>query len=122
MASGVVGAGSKGQHDRPRGNENMDKTPIEHALIAVAVQVAFGLLLGDWIAGAALACTWFIAREHTQAEYRWIAKFGGGKRANLTVMGWADKRVWNLSSVLDFAAPVAACIAVYVLSRLYLTI
>jgi hypothetical protein len=91
----------------------MDKTPIEHALIAVAVQVALGLWIGDWIAGAALACTWFIAREHTQAEYRWIAKFGGGLRSSLRAMDWIDKRVWNIGSVLDFAAPIAACVAVY---------
>lgn len=97
----------------------MDKTPIEHALIAVAVQVASGLWLDDWVAGAVLACVWFIAREHTQAEYRWIAKFGGGKRANLPVMGWADKRVWNLGSVLDFAVPVAACGVAYVLVHWY---
>jgi hypothetical protein len=103
-------------------NSKMDKTPINHALIAVAVQVASGLWFGDWIAGAALACTWFVAREHTQAEYRWIAKFGGGKRANLTAMGWADKRIWDIGSVLDFAVPVIACLVVYFLSPLYLTI
>jgi hypothetical protein len=91
----------------------MDKTPIEHALIAVAVQVAFGFWLGDWIAGAALACTWFVAREHTQAEYRWIAKFGGGLRSSLRARDWIDKRVWDIGSVLDFAAPIAACVAVY---------
>jgi len=100
----------------------MDKTPIEHALIAVAVQVAFGLWLGDWIAGAALACTWYIAREHTQAEYRYISRYGGGKRARLTALGWADKRIWNIGSVLDFAVPVATCLCVYFLSRLYLKI
>ena len=96
----------------------MDKTPIEHALIAVVVQVAFGMWLGDWIAGAALACTWFVAREHTQAEYRWIAKFGGGLRSSLRAMGWIDKRVWDIGSVLDFAAPIAACVAVYFLRKL----
>jgi len=86
----------------------MDRTSIEHGLIAIAVQVVFGLWIGDWIAGAALACTWFIAREHTQAEYRWITKFGGGKRANLTVMGWADNRVWDTHSWFwNLALPVA---------------
>ena len=99
-----------------------DKTYLHHALISVAAQVAFGFWLGDWITGAALACTWFVAREHTQAEYRWITKFGGGKRASLTAMGWSDKRIWNIGSVLDFAAPVAACLCVYFLSRLYLKI
>lgn len=91
----------------------MDKTPIEHAVIAIAVQIAFGFWLGDWVAGAAIACTWFIAREHTQAEYRYIARFGGGLRSSLRAMDWMDKRVWSMGSVLDFAAPIISCMGIY---------
>ncbi len=62
----------------------MDWTPLIHALIAIAAQLLVGLLTGNWWLGGALACTWWIAREHTQAEYRWIEKYGQGKRANMS--------------------------------------
>ncbi|EIC1765420.1 TPA: hypothetical protein KEY08_004917, partial [Escherichia coli] len=54
----------------------MDITSILHALCAVAVQVLAGLFTGNWAYGAIAGCTFFIAREHTQAEYRWIEMFG----------------------------------------------
>src|SRR5690606_22983718 len=52
---------------------HMDWTPFLHAAIAVACQAAVGLASRNWWLGAVLACTWWLAREHTQAEYRWIA-------------------------------------------------
>ena len=61
----------------------MDITSILHALCAVAVQVLAGLFTGNWAYGAIAGCTFFIAREHTQAEYRWIEMFGHGKRINM---------------------------------------
>ncbi|HCT1913017.1 TPA: hypothetical protein OTQ19_005174, partial [Escherichia coli] len=56
----------------------MDITPILHAICAVAVQGLAGLFTGNWAYGAIAGCTFFIAREHTQAEYRWIEMFGHG--------------------------------------------
>ncbi|BDS43454.1 hypothetical protein MY017_50930 (plasmid) [Escherichia coli] len=54
----------------------MDITPILHAICAVAVQGLAGCITGDWAYGAAIAgCTFFVAREYTQAEYRWIEMF-----------------------------------------------
>ena len=61
----------------------MDITPFLHALCAVAAQVLVGLFTGNWAYGAIAGCTFFIAREHTQAEYRWIEMFGHGKRMNM---------------------------------------
>lgn len=90
-----------------------DKTPFIHAAVAVAVQVAVGLALGDWISGGVAACVWWLAREHTQAEYRWIEKFGKGLRANMPQWGGFDYRVWNTASALDFVAPVIACAGIY---------
>lgn len=87
----------------------MDKTPLIHAAIAVAAQVLVGLLTGNWWLGGALACLWWIAREHTQAEYRWIEEFGHGLRANMPQWGGFDPRIWNVGSVLDWLAPVIAC-------------
>lgn len=91
----------------------MDFTPLIHALIAVAAQLAVGKVTGNWWLGAVLACTWWIAREHTQAEYRWIEEFGHGLRADMPQWGGFDLRVWNAASVLDWLVPVLCCCLVY---------
>ena len=92
---------------------SIDGTPVSHALIAVAIQVLVGFLTGNWWLGAALACCWWTAREHTQAEYRWIEKYGQGKRANMPEWAGFDYKVWNVSSLLDFVSPVIACTVTY---------
>lgn len=90
-----------------------DKTPLIHAAVSVAIQIAVGFASGDWLSGGIAACIWFIAREHTQAEYRWIEKFGNGLRANMPQWGGFDYRVWNAASALDFIAPIIACAGIY---------
>lgn len=95
-----------------------DLSPLLHTMVAVSLQVAFGLIAGNWVAGGAIGCTWFIAREHTQAKYRWIAQFGEGKRANMPWWGGFDWRVWNLPSLLDWLIPVLACSVVYFVSTI----
>lgn len=91
----------------------MDWTPFLHAAIAVACQVVVGMAFGNWWLGAALACAWWVAREHTQAEYRWIAQFGKGLRAGMPWWGGFDPRAWTLASMLDLGVPVAACAALW---------
>ncbi|MNR58175.1 hypothetical protein D3C85_1791080 [compost metagenome] len=71
-----------------------------------------GLVTGNWWIGAALACTWWLAREHTQAEYRWIEQFGQGLRAHMPWWGGFDPRAWTMGSALDLAAPIAVCAAI----------
>lgn len=61
----------------------MDRTPMIHAAIAATLQILLGLLLGNWWLGGLLACAWWTAREHTQAEYRWIESYGGGLRVRM---------------------------------------
>ena len=95
-----------------------DISPLVHAAIAVTLQCAIGFLSGLWATGGAIGCMWFIAREHTQAEYRWIAQFGEGKRANMPWWGGFDWRAWNMTSLLDWLVPVLACTVVYFVSRL----
>ncbi|HCT7884770.1 TPA: hypothetical protein OT846_002434 [Escherichia coli] len=94
-------------------NIDVDITPILHALCAVVAQVLVGLFTGNWAYGAIAGCTFFIAREHTQAEYRWIEKFGKGKRINMPWWGGFDPRVWDVGSLFDFVAPVTVCFCVY---------
>ncbi len=81
----------------------MDITPFLHALCAVAAQVLVGLFTGNWAYGAIAGCTFFIAREHTQAEYR------------LPWWGGFDPRAWDVASLMDFAVPVVACLLVWLL-------
>lgn len=96
----------------------LDISPLLHAVIAVVIQMTSGFLLGEWVAGGAIGCMWFIAREHTQAEYRWIAQFGAGKRANMPWWGGLSWRAWNLPSLLDWLVPVLACAVVYFVATL----
>lgn len=95
-----------------------DLSLLIHAAVAITVQLAFGWLSGMWAAGGAIGCIWFIAREHTQAEYRWIAQFGAGKRSNMPWWGGFDWRAWNLPSLLDWLLPVLTCCAVYYVSTI----
>lgn len=91
-----------------------DYSPLFHAVIAVAMQCAFGISVGEWAAGGMIGCMWFIAREHTQAEYRWIAQFGGGKRANMPWWGGFDPRAWDTASLVDWLVPVISCTVIYI--------
>lgn len=81
-----------------------------HILIAVCLQAMFGLIGGRWWLGAFAASMFFIGREITQAEYRWIAVFGHGRRANMPWWGCFDPAVWNLKSVGDILLPVIATV------------
>lgn len=90
-----------------------DYTPLIHAAIAVATQLIVWVVFANPWLGALLACTWWIAREHTQAEYRWISRFAQGKRSNMPQWGGFDLRVWDMASVLDFAVPIVLCSITY---------
>lgn len=77
-----------------------------HVIYAVALQVAIGLFTGNWWIGAFIASGYFVGREISQAEYRYIEHYGDGLRAN---MGWFDRfdpRVWNVKSVSDWLFPL----------------
>ena len=86
---------------------------IEHLVPTLFVQLAVALLLRSAPAGAAAACAWAVAREITQAEYRWIEQFGGGLRANMPWWGGLDGRVWQKSDPwLDWIVPSLVAIAI----------
>ena len=42
-----------------------DYTPLIHAAIAVATQLIVWMVFANPWLGAMLACTWWVAREHT---------------------------------------------------------
>jgi hypothetical protein len=85
----------------------------EHLLISLAVQAAIGLTTGNWWVGAALMSGVLMGREHAQAEYKWIERYGGGRRANLPWWGWADPRVWDVHSWFwNLSLPIAAVLLI----------
>ena len=93
---------------------------IGHILLALLIQLIVALPCRSLAAGAAAACTWSIAREITQAEYRWIEHYGHGLRANMPWWGGLDQRVWqNPDPWLDWVIPslVALLIAFIATTR-----
>ena len=90
---------------------------IGHVLLAVGIQLAVRTLLRSWWAGAAAAVAWALAREITQAEYRWIEAFGGGLRANMPWWGGLDPAVWQkFDPWLDWIVPSAVVCAIALLA------
>lgn len=88
-----------------------------HAAIAIGIQAVIGFPTRNWWLGAAVAISFFAGREITQAEYRWIAAFGSGQRANMPWWGGLDPAAWTTKSVFDLALPVLATILVAVAIR-----
>lgn len=86
---------------------------MSHILITLAAQVAVGLVSRRWLAGGVLMIAFYVGREFTQAEYRWIAAYGAGERANMPLLAGFDPRVWNAKSLSDFLLPLVAVLSVY---------
>ena len=83
-----------------------------HALVAIAIQAFTGLLFHNWWVGGVFAVGIFMGREHAQAEYRWIERYGFGRRVNMPWYGGFDPNVWNLKSLADFVLPALAVAAI----------
>lgn len=47
----------------------MNKSNVEHLIVALIIQAIVALVCGNWWAGAALAAGIYIGREHAQREY-----------------------------------------------------
>lgn len=77
-----------------------------HAVIALVAQFLIGKLTGNWWVVAVLFSGFYLGREHAQAEYRWIERFGQGLRKNLPWYGALDPKVWNLHSITDWVLPI----------------
>ena len=91
---------------------------IEHILLAVVIQLTIRTLLRSWWAGAAVAISWFVSREITQAEYRWIEAYGHGLRANMPWWGGLDPIVWHkLDPWLDWMVPTVLVFAIAAFMR-----
>lgn len=76
-----------------------------HIAIVIAIQLAIGLIFGNWFAGACFGSAFYIGREITQAEYRAIEHTYGGIRANMPWYGGFMPSAWTLKSLLDCMLP-----------------
>lgn len=63
-------------------------------LVAGLIGMPFGL--ADIFAGS--MAVFFIGRELAQAEYRWIERYGFGRRYNMPWYAVFDYRAWNVHS------------------------
>ena len=81
-----------------------------HALIAGVTCLVFILCkLPAWL--CLLPAVWYMGREFTQAEYRYIAEFCGGRRANMPWWAPFTPAAWTAKGVLDWLLPWLVCMA-----------
>jgi len=91
---------------------------IDHIVLALLIQLAVRVFLRSWAAGSAAAIAWFVSREITQAEYRWIEHYGANHRANMPWWGGLDPRVWQYADPwIDWIAPSLIVLATAIIAR-----
>lgn len=90
----------------------MNRSQLEHTILAVWLQAIPGVIWGDWIIGAVLAAGFFWSREHTQNEYKWI-QANGGKRTPIAPLMALDIRKWSKDSILDAVVPTVATVGMW---------
>lgn len=88
----------------------MNETNFEHAIYAVLLQIAVGVLTGNWWIGAAAGVFFFLGREHAQFERKLAV--AGGTVGTLNPLAGFQLWKWSLDSQLDLAFPVAATLLV----------
>ncbi len=89
-----------------------------HIIVAALIQILLARLGRSWMMGAGAAGAWAISREITQAEYRWIERYGEGLRANMPWWGGLDLNVWDkVDPWLDWIVPTAVVFAIAFVAR-----
>jgi len=88
-----------------------------HALLTLILQLGVGVIWKRWLLGGLLASAFYLGREITQAEYRWISAFGEGRRANMAWWGGLDPRAWTGKSVVDVLLPVFVTLTIFVIAH-----
>ena len=86
-----------------------------HALISLAFCVAIILSgLPYWM--CAFPAVWYMGREYTQAEYRYITNYCDGKRVNMPWYGGFLSKAWDIKGMLDWMLPLWVSILAIVLT------
>ncbi|MGP9466736.1 hypothetical protein ACT3RU_06925 [Halomonas sp. TP35] len=95
----------------------MNRSYIEHALIAVLIQFALWPLMGMWVAGS-VAVALFLGREIAQNEYR-VAHRRGWTWGEVPPVNWYEGawRGWTVKSVFDVLAPLGACLLAALITK-----
>lgn len=96
-----------------------------HTFWALSFMTLIGLTTGNWIAGAAFGSAFFIGREHSQAELRWLQKNhikidsegyeSMPELADLYPVVWKDQ----VDAWLDWIVPTVACCTAATVIELY---
>lgn len=93
-----------------------DYTPLEHVVIALAIQVVILLLLwpiigfiGAVAAGTASGAAAFCGREHAQAERRLVDRGLTLQQATMQALKFWE---WNRGSVMDMVCPFVVVLIV----------
>ena len=90
----------------------MNRTHLEHTIIALVIQLALWPVLGPWGAGAT-ACAVFLGREIAQHEYK-LALARGWVWGQRKPVAWHEGlwHGWSRDSILDVLTPIVVCTAV----------
>lgn len=89
----------------------VNRTNFEHAFFAALMQIAIGLVFGNWFAGACFGIAFFLGREHAQYQ----DTIGYTIKTSLQAFAvWK----WKLDAQLDLLFPVITCLAIYAVSTL----
>lgn len=57
----------------------------------------------------------YIGREHSQAEYRYIEQYCNRKRANMPWYAAFTKKAWTVKALFDFLIPLLVSTASYLI-------
>ena len=90
----------------------MNTSHLQHVLFALLVQAAVGFATGNWLLGGLLMVGFFVGREVSQAEYRWMLA-RDTNRAEMPLFQGFDISAWSLDAKLDASLPAIACAALY---------
>lgn len=87
----------------------MNKSHLEHAIAAAAIQAAFLWVIGPWASGA-VAVAIFLGREIAQNEYG-VAVSRGWKYGEKPPVKWYEglTKGWDTDAILDVATPALVC-------------
>ncbi len=94
-----------------------------HALITFIVCIPIALIIYFLKLPIALLyflpAMFYLGREFTQAEYRYINQYCNKKRANMPWYAPFTKKAWNLKSMLDWVFPLVVSIIFFIITILF---
>ena len=90
-----------------------------HAIISLIFCLIIGLIQYYTALPIALLCflpaAFYLGREITQAEYRYIKEYCGGKRENMPWWAPFSPKAWNKKSILDWVLPTVVSTVSYLI-------